>query len=63
MGIDIPEDMDGKVLTSALTNDFVDAHPISYKETIQSDLQEPASTYTHDEAQKIEGRLKDLGYL
>jgi len=63
MGIDIPEDMDGKVLTSALTKDFIDAHPISYKETTQGDLQEPASTYTHEEVQKIEGRLKDLGYL
>jgi predicted AlkP superfamily phosphohydrolase/phosphomutase len=63
MGIDIPEDMDGKVLTSALTRDFVDTHPISYKETVQGDILEPVSTYTHDEVQKIEGRLKDLGYL
>jgi arylsulfatase A-like enzyme len=50
MGIDIPEDMDGKVLTSALTKDFVDTHQISYKETTQGDLQEPASTHTHNKS-------------
>jgi predicted AlkP superfamily phosphohydrolase/phosphomutase len=63
MGIEIPTDMDGKVLTSALTKGFVEAHPIVYRETTQEDVKEVVATYTHEEAQKIEGRLKDLGYL
>jgi predicted AlkP superfamily phosphohydrolase/phosphomutase len=63
MGIDIPEDMDGKVLTSALMDDYVRAHTIVYGKKVQEDVYEVGTTYTSEEAQKIEGRLKDLGYL
>jgi predicted AlkP superfamily phosphohydrolase/phosphomutase len=63
MGMSIPEDMDGKVLTSAMADDYTAMHPIGYGGAAAHDVDEVISTYSSDEAQRIENRLKDLGYL
>lgn len=63
MGTEIPIDMDGKVLTSALIKDYLETHPIVYRKTTHDDVNEVITTYSREEAQEIEGRLKDLGYL
>lgn len=63
MGVEIPRDMDGKVLTSALIADYLESHPIVYGESTHDGIGEVATTYSAEEAQEIEGRLKDLGYL
>jgi predicted AlkP superfamily phosphohydrolase/phosphomutase len=63
MGIEIPVDMDGKVLTSALIEDYTETHPIVHGKTIHEDTGEAVTTYSHEDAEKIERRLKDLGYL
>jgi arylsulfatase A-like enzyme len=63
MGIEIPVDMDGKVLTSALIKDYTETHPIVHGKTIHEDTGEAVTTYSDKEAEKIEKRLKDLGYL
>ena len=63
MGTGIPEDMDGKVLTSAMADDYIAAHPIAYGRAADHDMDEVTRTYSSDEAEKIETRLKDLGYL
>jgi predicted AlkP superfamily phosphohydrolase/phosphomutase len=63
MGEQVPEDMDGKVLTSALTENYVEAHPILYGKVTDRRPEEVVTTYSSDEAEKIEERLKDLGYL
>ena len=63
MGEEVPEDMDGKVLVSALTEEYVKAHPIVYGNVTDRGADEATTTYSEDEAEKIEERLKDLGYL
>ena len=63
MGMKIPEDMDGKVLTSAMADDYKAMHPIGYGGSAAHDVDDVISTYSSDEAQRIENRLKDLGYL
>ena len=61
--MEIPVEMDGKILTSALIKDYTETHPIVYGKTIHEDTVEAVTTYSHEEAEKIERRLKDLGYL
>lgn len=63
MGLQIPVEMDGKVLTSALIKGYTETHSIVQGKTIHEDTGEAVTTYTHEEAEKIERRLKDLGYL
>jgi len=63
MGTGIPEDMDGKVLTSALTEDYVAGCPVVYGKATDSTVGEVERTYSDEDAEKVEERLKDLGYL
>lgn len=63
MGTGIPEDMDGKVLTSALTEDYVAGYPVVYGKATDNTVGEVVTTYSDEEAEKVEERLKDLGYL
>jgi predicted AlkP superfamily phosphohydrolase/phosphomutase len=63
LGVPVPEDMDGKVLTSAFRSDFLTAHPVqagTASGTSGTDLQ---SGYTDEESAKVEERLQALGYL
>lgn len=58
MGLPVPEDMDGQVLTSALSID----RPVEYEsvETIEAGAEEGLS---HEETAEVEERLRSLGYL
>ncbi len=66
MGLPIPEDMDGRILTEALDPDFVDANPPQY-EYVESDLdrdsQSETQSFTESESQLIARRLQALGYI
>ena len=62
MGVRIPEDMDGRVLSQAFTSDHQSKNPVlvrssTPKETI------PEYKMTEDEQQKIEDNLRSLGYI
>jgi predicted AlkP superfamily phosphohydrolase/phosphomutase len=62
LGVPVPEDMDGKVLTSAVRPDFLAAHPV--RGGIASGVSETRpSGYTEEESAKVEERLRALGYL
>ena len=62
LGAPVPEDMDGKVLTSAVRPDFLAAHPV--RAGIASGVSETTlSDYTEEESAKVEERLRALGYL
>ena len=62
LGVPVPEDMDGKVLTSAVRPDFLAAHPV--RAGIASGISETRpSDYTEEESAKVEERLRALGYL
>ncbi len=62
LGLPVPEDMDGKVLTEVFTKEYRVHHPVTYG---------PASLITggeegifsEEESEQIRKRLRDLGYL
>jgi predicted AlkP superfamily phosphohydrolase/phosphomutase len=63
LGIPVPDDMDGHVLTDALEPDWLAQHPISLQ-TAESDAGAgQASSYSENEEAQIMERLRAVGYL
>lgn len=62
MGLPVPEDMDGHVLTSVLTDPFRAAHPVVRCEPGPGPAGEPY-TWSDDDEEALRDRLKGLGYL
>jgi predicted AlkP superfamily phosphohydrolase/phosphomutase len=62
-GVPVPEDMDGKVLTSAFQSDFLAAHPLQTGHASGTSGTDRPTGYTEEESAKVEERLKALGYL
>lgn len=62
LGLPIPPDMDGRVLTEAFTPEFVNRTAPRYDtaEAVRSDF---GGTYTDDEEAEVIQRLADLGYV
>ena len=63
LGVPVPEDMDGKVLTSAFRSDFLNAHPVRAGTVSGTSGTDRRSGYTEEESAKVEERLRALGYL
>jgi predicted AlkP superfamily phosphohydrolase/phosphomutase len=63
LGVAVPEDMDGKVLTSAFQSDFLAVHPLQAGHACGASEIERPSGYTQEESAKVEERLRALGYL
>jgi predicted AlkP superfamily phosphohydrolase/phosphomutase len=64
LGVPIPDDMDGKVLTDIFTEEFVSAHTIQYTKAPYSEMdKDEDTTYSAEEADLMSQKLKDLGYL
>ncbi len=64
LGMDIPETIDGKVLTEALDEDYVRRNPIKKIKEDDSDTRiSDQDIYSADEKELIEERLRGLGYL
>ncbi|HLG29586.1 MAG TPA: hypothetical protein VI387_05190, partial [Candidatus Brocadiales bacterium] len=66
MGIPIPEDTDGKVLTGIFKEDFIQSNPIKIgrqQETVDHIQAQDERAYSDSEAALIEERLKGLGYI
>lgn len=67
MGIPIPEDTDGKVLTGIFKEGFIQSNPIKIsdkqEETADTVQAQEERTYSDNEAALIEERLKGLGYI
>ena len=65
MGLPVPEDMDGKVLTEAFSSTHLESHPVRYVvfEKVASRKEEWAATYSPEEAEATRERLQDLGYI
>ena len=66
MGLPVPSDMDGRVLTEALDDEFVREHEIR-TERIDDDSEDGADdarkSFTEDESELIAKRLQALGYI
>src|SRR5437870_974718 len=63
LGVPVPEDMDGKVLTSVFRSDFLTAHPVRAGTASGTSWADRPSGYTDEESAKVEERLQALGYL
>ena len=65
MGCPVPNDLDGRVLTEALTTHLVRGHPIEWAECDKKtgDSKAGYTGYSTDEEKEIEARLRDLGYV
>ncbi len=62
MGQEIPEDVDGRVLTEIIRDDFLHSNPIRFGRARQA--QSPGGdTLTDDEDTELRERLRGLGYL
>ena len=64
LGIPIPKDMDGKVLTQIFTPQYTQKNPIEYEDTDSStSAKNFHEGYSDEEYQKIEERLRSIGYI
>lgn len=63
LGVPVPEDMDGHVLTEAFRPEFLAAHPVKAGAASGTSEGERPSGYTDEESAKVEERLQALGYL
>ena len=60
----VPDDMDGKVISDAIENDYIESHSISYLKADQFKAHKPIDIqFSAEERQKIEEGLKNLGYM
>ena len=62
MGLPVPDDMDGRVLTKVLTPAFSDEHPI-HVGSADTCASQDALYFSEREQAELEFRLKGLGYL
>ena len=64
LGEAVPEDMDGKVLTNIIAGDYLLRRPVSFSsERGEVRSPPPEQVYTEDEAEVVEERLRNLGYI
>src|SRR5919198_2244879 len=65
LGVPVPAEMDGKVVLEAFQEEFAGAHPVHYCTAGLQAYAEPRpeAAYTAEESEKIEARLKGLGYI
>lgn len=62
MGIPVPEDWDGKVLTGIFKEEFLNENWLQTADTIEAD-KVTEKAYSDKEEDEIKNRLRDLGYL
>jgi predicted AlkP superfamily phosphohydrolase/phosphomutase len=63
LGVRVPEDMDGRVLTEAFRPEFLQDHPVRPGPPSGTSETERSSGYSDEESAKVEERLQALGYL
>jgi len=64
-GVEVPADMDGRVLEEIFTEQYMALNPVRKSEALDVDYKTPeqAPLMTDDESEEIRQRLKGLGYL
>jgi predicted AlkP superfamily phosphohydrolase/phosphomutase len=61
LGLPVPRDMDGRVLTELLDEEFVASRPVVYSDEEESRVAGPG--LTEEEAEEVRDRLRGLGYV
>jgi len=62
MGLAVPSDFDGAVITEAIADPYLVENPVTRTSAYEKKT-ESTNPYTPDEEEKLQRRLKDLGYL
>ena len=62
MGLSVPSDYDGSVITEAIADRYLMANPVLRTSALEK-MTESTNPYTPDEEQKLQRKLKDLGYI
>jgi predicted AlkP superfamily phosphohydrolase/phosphomutase len=62
-GLDVPEGLDGSVLTGAFTPETLEKQPVGTVAALSSTSSDEASPYSEEEEALIEENLRGLGYL
>ena len=64
-GVEVPSDMDGRVLEEIFTNDYLSENPVRVSKEAGGDYQSPddSPAMTDEESEEIRSRLRSLGYL
>jgi predicted AlkP superfamily phosphohydrolase/phosphomutase len=63
MGLPIPDDMDGKVLSEVFRDDIVQSRPVKFAQAEAYEGAQEEETYSPEESEKIKERLRSLGYI
>ncbi|MDY6836860.1 MAG: alkaline phosphatase family protein [Thermodesulfobacteriota bacterium] len=65
IGLPVPEDMDGKVLSEAFASSYLQSHPVRYValEAVPKHIEEKTPAVSSEEAEATRQRLRDLGYI
>lgn len=64
LGVPVPNDMDGKVLTDVFQQSFLKSQPINYEDAeVEESPKESGKIYSEDEADEVRERLRGLGYF
>lgn len=63
MGLSVPDDMDGKVLTDAFEAGFIKEHPVRYSSASGPDIGKDEGIYSDEDSEKIKEKLRGLGYI
>jgi arylsulfatase A-like enzyme len=65
LGVPVPAEMDGQVLSEAFEGEFVASHPVQYHQggLLMHGNAALDAAYTAEETEKIQERLKGLGYI
>ena len=63
LGLPLPANMDGHLLTGALEPAFVASNPVHHEAPLADSESGQGMSYTDDERAEIEGRLAALGYI
>jgi hypothetical protein len=61
MGVPVPDDMDGRTLSEALTPEFLSRRPVTYQASLSA--LPVGTTYSNEEQAILEKQLRSLGYL
>ena len=62
-GVDVPSDMDGRVLEEIFTEGYMAENPVRRSAAVNYAEPQPPSTMTDEESEEIRQRLRGLGYL
>ncbi|MCF6158422.1 MAG: hypothetical protein E3K32_07585 [wastewater metagenome] len=63
LGIPVPDDMDGRVLSEVFTKEYLENHPVTHSSASKVEVKRGEGVLSNEESEKISKTLRDLGYF